>query len=1486
MAALVQLKPTLPQDIDKKHGVTINGFHETSSVIRFDGASSAVTAARNEVDKLLSQAKISKVTLAFPHSLLSLAKKQLKFDNCQVYIGSETILDTTVMVMVYSFDEQNLKKSLTLLQTVPTKKEVAISSAVVKKLSDIDIHIKRVEEKFCTLIEQHTTIDIEDGKLIVNGFQHQGVKEAHKELLGLMKEHSEQCVTLDCKPEEVLYLLKICKETRSLFSSLPAKITIRGDVIELFGNVDSIEKSKDKILNGPLSGLQYRTFLFRCNAKFLTQIEICVLKPLIDEEKLNFHFWIVKPKFQSSSKGDKEPRREELSETCGFEITIYSKDKDAFEKVCDAMKVLDPKTQQFHLSYRGAADCARKLKETLEGKFHVRIIVQQGNHGIIIHGLIPDEIQQCWEDINNEIRCTIDTVKHVHVKRHESKFLEHKRSNDLKKDLSCDIAFPYQKKTDSYSIRFTGKIKDVEAAESKVLEIIEAGINVLTFAITCNQRAHSMWRKWWFDFKKQEEETHDVMIHFEVATRRQNRDGTNINEVMFEVIGTNMDQLKSIKDAINSERTEKRVISVSEEGKVALRNVVRQQRLPISDKLAIGIDIDPFSNKITLVSPKSLSDDLNTAESEIHKFVGMYANTSKEVVSDDRVVGLILTSSPKSLTYIKSATDIAKLHKVSVKVLHAPLFGLKLTGSPLAIQTVEPQIHSTVYKQIERIIDETQLHIPSTYAAILTSSEFSNIETKLQDDYCVILSYQRPGVLSKAVYSTLLIPNPSVHSVQLDICQGDIVQERIDAIVNAANEELQHIGGLAKSIVDHGGVAIQSECSRYVHSNGKVATGSCVCLGAGKLPCKRIIHAVGPQWHRGERNEEKTLHDTVYKCMQCADKDNLTSIALPAISTGVFGVPERVCARASLTAVCDYCQSNPDSNISAVRFVLYTNSALDEFGLAIQSIRLKENYIPLFESEKTQPKTNFEQLKSTIHFISPKEDYKPLPSSKVERPKMIVEWSWENDVNSYTPYRSDVSARLTKAYKSNPTSSTTCIINGKSYTIDFSTMIQTNCITGFTRKVRHIAESSYASLSTYDLAKNVHWEYTNDNHGWCHYRSHESQAIEEMYQDDTPGELTIVGNVYGFDFKSMYQINTQTNYKRQIRRVEDILCSSSVTSKQLTLEEEHTSDSKHKQHSKGEGKLTVTLRGPRDALQQAKHKLEVRLKEMYTSHTVPFPPALEKKLSQIVKEYKVIWSFEKGISGGKKKRKRKMFKLNIEGLASEVSSAMVAIQEEVITHQIESKNDNSIDYPEEWEETDSEATTKVFFLNEGTDEWNHVARQFKLTMPASRIIQITRIQNKWLWEKYMFQYKRLDIKNKGKVNELELFHGTRGNDPKVIYESEVGFDMRYSSIGMWGQANYFAQNSRYSHGYAHSTSDGFKEMFLVKVLTGESSESPSDQTLRKPPFKDTNAGSTEGGLQFAQVQYDTVTGYTNGSQVYMTYDNEKAYPAYLIKYSY
>ena len=227
-------------------------------------------------------------------------------------------------------------------------------------------------------------------------------------------------------------------------------------------------------------------------------------------------------------------------------------------------------------------------------------------------------------------------------------------------------------------------------------------------------------------------------------------------------------------------------------------------------------------------------------------------------------------------------------------------------------------------------------------------------------------------------------------------------------------------------------------------------------------------------------------------------------------------------------------------------------------------------------------------------------------------------------------------------------------------------------------------------------------------------------------------------------------------------------------------------------------------------------------------------------------------------------------------LLVKVDKAVVNIKQPISN--CRSSSSLSDDSPRFWQP--QSRTVQVFAVRWGTPEFNDVERKFFSTMTRQYIIRcIERIQNQWLWEKYVQHRSMMVKKNSGVVNEMELFHGTRHTDPRAIYDSEEGFDMRCSAQGMWGQANYFAVDARYSHSYAYCSNSGNKSVFLAKVLTGDSFYCSSDTSLRKPPCK-----SSAGKVQLGQVRYDTVTGITNGSRVYMTYDNSKAYPAYLITY--
>jgi O-acetyl-ADP-ribose deacetylase (regulator of RNase III) len=168
---------------------------------------------------------------------------------------------------------------------------------------------------------------------------------------------------------------------------------------------------------------------------------------------------------------------------------------------------------------------------------------------------------------------------------------------------------------------------------------------------------------------------------------------------------------------------------------------------------------------------------------------------------------------------------------------------------------------------------------------------------------------------------------PSELTIQL--VQGDLTEERVDAIVNAANSHLQHGGGVAGAISRRGGPQIQAESDAWVRLHGPVSHPRPAYTGAGKLPCRYVIHAVGPVW--GEGQEDAKLHDAVNGALELAGQLSLVSVAFPAISTGIFGFPKERAAQIILETIRSYFVYQVGSKVRLVRIVLIDSATLAAF---------------------------------------------------------------------------------------------------------------------------------------------------------------------------------------------------------------------------------------------------------------------------------------------------------------------------------------------------------------------------------------------------------------------------------------------------------------------------------------------------------------------------------------------------------------------------
>jgi len=164
---------------------------------------------------------------------------------------------------------------------------------------------------------------------------------------------------------------------------------------------------------------------------------------------------------------------------------------------------------------------------------------------------------------------------------------------------------------------------------------------------------------------------------------------------------------------------------------------------------------------------------------------------------------------------------------------------------------------------------------------------------------------------------------------RLEIVHGDLTEEKTGAIVNAANSHLQHGGGIAAAIVRRGGAIIQGESDAWVQQHGLVTHSLPAHTGPGNLPCRYVIHAVGPVWGEGE--EKNKLASAISGSLNLANKLGLDSIAFPPISTGIFCFPKELAAEIFFNVFNDYFLTVPDSRLRLIRLTILDLITLDIF---------------------------------------------------------------------------------------------------------------------------------------------------------------------------------------------------------------------------------------------------------------------------------------------------------------------------------------------------------------------------------------------------------------------------------------------------------------------------------------------------------------------------------------------------------------------------
>ena len=960
--------------------------------------------------------------------------------------------------------------------------------------------------------------------------------------------------------------------------------------------------------------------------------------------------------------------------------------------------------------------------------------------------------------------------------------------------------------------------------------------------------------------------------------------------VSFVLYGDNMSAINQAKHAIINEENGKafteHVIKLShKEFDYIKKNVdsIRNDLEQSQDQICLQLESCTESRCVSLCIPSILNvEQVQQMEESI---VNRIRNSvTRKFRFADPVAGQVFLS--KCISTIKeSHRTVAFSHE------DVPELVIVLEGLPMDVEGAERQSAEEIKKISLVSISNNQLSLEKAHLPLLSSSQFASFISSLEKKHAITCTY--PTIeTQEMILEQIHLQTSTGHVVAIQLCRGNIVDEQTDAVITVsgspfpasichvsaerprelvANQELIRVNELPSLLEagEEGSVTSQPKSQIYLLVNrggGDSHQALTTSLQAVNNKCYGVISI--PVSH-GDLPEVPSHVRTL---------ESVGSQIPSAIGEESRDVITRLWTEQVLDSVCSHAEVHPDTTIHTVRLIVSPEQSID----IVASVFSSYSY------------TNANRKMVETSSVLDEHPLSSLTESGSPTQSSLGKWYWQDDNGLYyTEYDQDASDTISSAWASNNFGKCKVLINGQHYIIDFTKMTQTNVMYGKERSIKHevpakLSASSLRASPLFDTsepdliseAETVQWTYQDEAGSYSPYSAVNSRKLEDMYQNRiSPCTLKINRWTYNFDFANMKQINSETSTQRSIKRQ----VSTVVPTKSID-----TSADSGLQILDRDQKVTFNIRGPRESLPAAKAQIKTKLELLLVSREIPLPPQLSitkvfhHKVETILKEYKYISYRIKeatsvtDTSSSSSKLSRKV--MYIEGEKELILNAQTELQAEVINYSSEAASD--IHYPIEWE--NQTEICEVFNVKKNSTEWLKLSTRFRETMPTNaRIKQIRRVQNKWLWEKYQQDMKRMHKKNNGKVNEKELFHGSRSTSADVIVHSEEGFDMRFSAQGMWGHANYFAEDASYSDTYAYSKPDGSKEMFVAKVLTGDSCERYSDNTLRMPPEKSSTASSE---VRLKQVRYDTVNGLTHGTRIYMTYSNEKAYPAYIIEY--
>ena len=339
-----------------------------------------------------------------------------------------------------------------------------------------------------------------------------------------------------------------------------------------------------------------------------------------------------------------------------------------------------------------------------------------------------------------------------------------------------------------------------------------------------------------------------------------------------------------------------------------------------------------FENKRILLVGKNAEATTSAKEALEAETVGK-TMCSKKLSYDTPSRGALF-----HLLTTRKQDDLKQLGKDNnVKVLWTPKKKIELKGMKSKVEEVV-RLVSDMEEAFK--IKEEDHEWPVMLFPALKEHNYAQL-VKIEKQHCVY-AWVKPSAYTSS-HAGIVARHPLSNGTIIEISNRDILKERVDVIVNAANEQLQHSGGIAHVIATAAGKRFEAECAAWISANGRLPTGDAQLCKPGNLSrLSGIINAVGPIYRAGVQGQDKQLASAVRRCFEIANANGFTSIALPALSTGIYDFP----ANWAATIIVNQAQNFLEKDATSLKVIKITDKNGSTVNHLVKALRveMQEDY--------------------------------------------------------------------------------------------------------------------------------------------------------------------------------------------------------------------------------------------------------------------------------------------------------------------------------------------------------------------------------------------------------------------------------------------------------------------------------------------------------------------------------------------------------------